>query len=220
MKTVRVHRGCIGQAKVVAQEAEPPAPPCRCKKMISYEEANYKVSIGEAKWVVTSRERGTHIVLCRICARLTDDKEKAHCDLCKGEGRITVPWVWDRPTDKEIVLTGRGGKGFKQKTPRVATIEEEHITYAYVDKDKEALERIKEYANMEQWLFRDKGAAILVNITGKAAKEERVIHNGLSEPPNKRIAHPPGTITFKDGTKNTQWWWETEGRDFDYGRAI
>lgn len=215
-KKVKMHSGCIDQAKVALRRAEPPAPKCRCKKLIDFYEADTLVKQGAAKWVVIKRTRGAVEVTCTFCAQMTD-AEKKTCAKCKGTGLITENKIWE-DFNNDIVLLGDDKEGFKEKTPRVATIEEEHIEGAYVYDIPYVLDRIKEYASMIQESLGDFGAELTA--VDPITQRREIVKPGRPEPVNKKVGHPPGTITFKDGTKNKAWWWELEGRDVDYGRAI
>jgi hypothetical protein len=181
---VKVHSGCIGQANVSLRRAEPPAPKCRCKKKIDYAEANDLVAQGVAKWVVTKRERGVEEVRCHFCTSMSNVERKS-CDNCHGTGKTSVARVWET-FNNDIVRLGDDREGFKEVTPRVASIEEEHIEGAYVNKVAHVIERIKEYASMIQealaWFgpfFRCKMGARL-----RDAKTGEVIEPGIPEPPD------------------------------------
>jgi hypothetical protein len=170
---------------------EPPANKCNCRKFISYKKADEKVKNGEARWVVTARERGTQEEICSLC---NGDPEVKNCAKCEGNGKYLVPAVWDT-YNNDIALTSQSSYDKKEKkyrpalamkTPRVATIESEHIERAYVENVKEAKERIEEYG----YLILDARAFIGPNR----------IPAIIPEPANNP----------KTG----------EGRDYDYGRAI
>jgi hypothetical protein len=124
-----------------------------------------------------------------------------------------VPAVWDT-YDDNIVLINHRTKTNKVSTPRVATIESEHIERAYVDGVKEAAERIEEYGQLIQWVLQEKGAEM------KDSKTKQIIIKGKPEPLNVRVTYPPGTIIFKDGSTNRSWYSTVDGPDFDFGRAL
>ncbi len=212
MAKVKIHEGCIGQANVALRRTEPPAPKCRCKKMIDFHDADTLVKQGMAKWVVTKRDRGAIEVPCPMCLQMSDVERKT-CGKCKGTGKTVENRIWESFND-DIVLLGDDKEGFKQVTPRVATIEVNHIEGAYIYEYPYVLDRIKEYGTMIQWALQDFGAQIKDGETGEE------IMPGRPEPRNERKSYPPGTITFKDGTTNKCWWWTAEGRDYDYGRTI
>ena len=183
---------------------------CRCRKLVEYAVANEMVKFGEAMWIVVSRERGMQTVTCPLCGPTDISKS---CDVCKGTGVTEVPAVWDTYTE-DIVLINHRTKTNKVSTPRVATIESEHIERAYVDGVKEAAERIEEYGQLIQWTLQEMGAEM------RDSKTKEVVLEGRPEPLNVRVSYPPGTITFKDGSKNKSWYWTVDGPDFDYGRAL
>ncbi|VVB50895.1 Uncharacterised protein [uncultured archaeon] len=190
MKRVKVHH-CISQEMVAQQIEEPPARKCRCREMIEYKEADQKVKKGEARWTVVGRERGEHKVVCPMCG---NKPEIRNCANCSGTGTVVEPVIWET-FGADIVLVSQAAADPKEKkyrpalamkTPRVATIESEHIELAYVDGNKEAQERIEEYGR----LILDARAFVGPNRL-PAIK---------SEP--------------KDNASRS------EGRTFDYGRAI
>ena len=183
---------------------------CRCRKLVEYAVANEMVKFGEAMWFVVSRERGIQTVTCPLCGPKDPSKS---CDLCKGTGVTEAPAVWDTYTE-DIVLINHRTKTNKVSTPRVATIESEHIERAYVDGVKEAAERIEEYGQLIQWTLQEMGAEM------RDSKTKEVVLEGRPEPLNIRVSYPPGTITFKDGSKNKSWYWTVDGLDFDFGRAL
>ena len=190
MKDSRVHT-CISQEMVSQGLEEPPARKCNCRKFISYKRADTKVKNGEARWVVTARERGTQEEVCSMCAASPDVK---NCAKCEGKGKYLVPAVWDI-YNNDIALTSQSSYDKKEKkyrpalamkTPRVATIESEHIERADVENVKEAQERLEEY-----------GYLIL---------EARA------------FIGPDKTPAIKDEPADNP---KTgEGRNYDYGRAI
>lgn len=201
MKIIRVHY-CQGQEMVAQRLAEPPAKKCSCRKLISREEANELVKNGAAKWCVTKRERGTHEAICSLCK---GSKEVKNCAKCRGTGKTLEAAVWDT-YNHDIVLVSRESVDEKekkyrpaiaQKTPRVATIEEEHIVRAYVDggpEAKDAAERIEDYGYMSQIVLQEQGAALVHKPTGF------VLVEGKPEPKDDRS--------------------KGEGRAYDYGRKI
>jgi len=129
---------------------EPPAKKCTCRKFISYKKADEMVKRGEARWTVTGRERGTREVVCSLCG---GNPEIKNCASCRGTGKHTVAAVWDT-YNYDIVRVSQASADLKEKkyrpalamkTPRVATIESEHIERAYVEGVPEAASRIEEY---------------------------------------------------------------------------
>ena len=209
---VKVHSGCIGQANVALRRAEPPAPKCRCKKLMDFHAADLLVKQGTAKWVVTKRTRGSIETACSMCESMSPVERKT-CGKCKGTGKVVENRIWE-DYNNDIVLIADDKEGFKQMTPRVATIEKSHIEGAYVYDTPYVLDRIKEYASMIQEALQEFGAELKDGQTGE------VVVPGRPEPVDERKSYPPGSITFSDGTKNKTWWHTAEGRRFDYGRAL
>jgi hypothetical protein len=145
----KVH-SCHGQEAVVLQEQEPPAEKCNCRQIIAIYKATRLVKEGAAKWIVASRSRGVRDVVCDLC---NGNKEIVNCAQCGGDGIMEESYVEDIP-GTDIVYTSadpvdeeerKKRKWLAPKTPRVATIESEHIERAYVYENKEAQERIEEY---------------------------------------------------------------------------
>jgi hypothetical protein len=150
----RVH-SCRGQIAIAEGSKEPPAPKCRCRKYIDLAKATEMVKNGDASWVIISRSQEAVQETCRLCS---GDPEVKNCANCRGTGKETVIKT-DSPRDdsNDIVLVSRvpadkrdkkRSSALAMKTPRVATIEEEHITLAYVLEVKEAAERIEEYGRL------------------------------------------------------------------------
>jgi hypothetical protein len=190
MSVSRVHH-CISQEMVSQGLEEPPAKKCTCRKFIPYKKADEMVKKGEARWVVTSRERGTREETCALCGGNTEIK---NCASCRGTGKHIVAAVWDT-YNYDIVLVSQASADLKEKkyrpalamkTPRVATIESEHIERAYVEGVPEAAERIEEYGR----LILDARAFV---------GPSRIPAIGVEPENNAKKA---------------------EGRDYDYGRAI
>ena len=193
---------------VAMGKLEPRRKTCRCRKIVDWKTANEMVKLGEAMWFVVARERGVQTVTCPLCGPVDPSKS---CEVCHGGGTAEVPAVWDTYTD-DIVLINHRTKTNKVSTPRVATIESEHIERAYVMDNPEAQARIEEYGQLIQWTLQELGAEM------RDTKTKEVILEGKPEPYNLRMSYPPGTLTFSDGSKNKSWYWTVEGRDLDYGR--
>src|SRR5882672_5344814 len=122
MKPSKVHT-CVFQEQVAMDKKEPNvAKKCKCQQVIEYKEANDRVKWGEALWVVTKRERGAEE---RICTHCHGDDPRS-CDKCKGTGKINVGVVWDT-YNGDIVLVNHRTKTNRISTPKVPTIESEHI---------------------------------------------------------------------------------------------
>jgi RecJ-like exonuclease len=170
---------------------EPPAKKCKCREKIDYKKADAKVKAGEARWVVTARERGTREVPCSLC---NGSEEVKNCAQCSGTGKQTESVVWDT-YNYDIVLVSQASADASEKkyrpalamkTPRVATIESEHIERAYVEGNKDAADRIEEYG-------------MLILDARTYVGKNRIPAIGV-EPPDDP----------KTGT----------GRNYDFGRAI
>lgn len=198
---------------------EPPAKKCTCRKFIPYRKADELVKNGVAAWAVVKRERGTQEVTCPLCS---GNPEVKNCAQCGGSGKIIKAVVWDT-YNYDIVFVSEASVDPKEKkyrpalalkTPRVATIEEEHIFRAYVEDLREAAERIEEYGYLIQWNLQERGAEMRDRETGEQ------FFPGIPEPENTVVSYPPGSITFKDGSTNKSWHWTVEGRNRDWGRAI
>lgn len=230
MAQSRVH-SCTFQELVAMGKMEPRASKkCNCRKLVDYAEANEMVKFGEALWVVVERERGGQETSCKLCQGF---EPSPNCEVCKGTGRMTIPVSWDT-YNTDIVMVNHRTKSARFSTPRVPTIESKHIIRAYVEGNAAAAQRIEEFNQLTQEQAHEYGASLSVRITRKrvgqlykvgdteylTALDMREVRSGLPEPPNSSKGFPPGTITFKDGTKNKTWYWKQDGRDVDFGRAI
>ena len=189
---VKVHSGCIGQANVALRRAEPPAPKCRCKMRMYFHDADVLVKQGVAKWVVTRRTRGSIETACSMCESMSPVERKT-CGKCKGTGKVVENRIWE-DYNNDIVLIADDKEGFKQMTPRVATIEEEHIEGAYIYNIPYVLDRIKEYASMIQSYLSSLGAEL------KDRETKETVEPGHPEPSND----PDNGI----------------GERYDYGRPV
>ncbi|HXQ37222.1 MAG TPA: hypothetical protein VN843_24645 [Anaerolineales bacterium] len=227
-RKVKMHSGCMGQELVAKRLAEPPAPPCRCKKMVDYAYANELVKRNEASWVITSVKAVEAEVDCSLCSKKTEVEKKTLivCGECGGTGKVKEPREIKSYNDDIVLLSSVSvdpkNKKYRwntrAKTPRVPTIEKKHIIRAYIDNLKYAAQRIEEYRTMIQEELGEFGAELKA-INSETQKTE-IVKPGNPEPTDRRIAYPPGSITFSDGTTNKSWWWELEGRGVDYGRAM
>lgn len=152
MSVSRLHH-CPNQVNIAEGKDEPPAIKCRCRKYVSLHEATRMVKIGEASWIITKRTLAAIDEVCNLCH---GDPEMKNCANCGGRGKVpgTVEVVEE---GNDIVLVSRLPADIKEKkrssalamkTPRVATIEENHILLAFVEGVKEAAERIEEYGRM------------------------------------------------------------------------
>jgi hypothetical protein len=127
---------------------------CTCRKRITLAEATKMVEKGFAQWLILSTTYVTGMEPCPICQNA---EIKKNCQHCKGAGEIekTYP-IRKHGNDIVLVTTGspddKGMMVYKpvlsKQTPRVATIEEEHILRAYCSNNKDEQERIDEYGLM------------------------------------------------------------------------
>ena len=210
MSVSRIHY-CISQEAIAQGEQEPPAKKCRCRKIISLADATALVKVGEAKWVVKERRRGEKSVICRLCHA---DPEVKNCAQCEGSGKQLVSFVEDIP-GLDIVYTSsdpvdesekKKRKWLAPKTPRVATIESEHLELAFSD----ALIKTKVNGRLEvTWATNDKPA--------EAARDRikeygRLILDARSFVGKDRI--PAIGVEPVDNPETG------EGRNYDFGRAI
>jgi hypothetical protein len=152
MKLSIVHH-CVSQEYVAQRFEEPPALKCRCRKQIPLSKATEMYKNGEAKWVVTKRTRTPGFEICSLC---NGDPEMKKCANCGGSGVQAGTELYEEYAN-DIVLVSRAAvdktekkyrPALAMKTPRVATIEEEHIELAYVDGMLEAAQRIEEYGRL------------------------------------------------------------------------
>jgi hypothetical protein len=152
MSVSKLHH-CPGQISIAEGTKEPPAPNCRCRKYVGLSEATRMVKNGEASWVILKRTWEPAEAICHLCGA---DPEIKNCANCNGKGKEpTTAVIEDYGNDLVLISTPPADKKEKKrsstlakKTPRVATIEEEHITLAYVLGVKEAAERIEEYGRL------------------------------------------------------------------------
>jgi hypothetical protein len=210
MGVSRIHY-CIGQEAVAQGEQEPPAKKCRCRKIISLADATALVKVGEAKWVVKERKRGEKSVICRLCHA---DPEVKNCAQCGGTGKQMIAFVEDIP-GLDIVYTSsdpvdeaekKKRKWLAPKTPRVATVESEHLELAYSD----ALIRTKINGRTTvAWATNDK--------TAEAARE-RIEEYGRLIIDARHFVGKDRVPTIKPEPADNPM--TGEGRNCDYGRAI
>jgi hypothetical protein len=200
MRLAKVH-SCQRQERIARGKADPPAKACRCNKFVSYEEANEMVEAGDALWVIVEVEHGTVNVPCRFCRETEDTKT---CEQCHGTGEETKFHAWAKyHPNGDIVLARHASKN--ASTPRVPTIEAEHIVYAYVNEDPKAAARIEEY--------------------GKLTLEARIWPGPSVCKHNPkftcdRCGLPKGTRINVIGVEPPDNPKTGEGRKYDFGRAI
>jgi hypothetical protein len=212
MRLSKVH-DCVSQEMVAQGLEEPPAKKCRCRRKIEYKQADQMVKKGEARWVVVGRERGTQDQICTICG---GDATIKNCANCGGKGKIVVAAVWET-YNYDIVLVAQASFDLKEKkyrparamkTPRVATIESEHIERAYVEGVPEAAARIEEYGML---IVKEQLRQLAVGLSNEEFDAAwREYEDGKCNSPL------PVPIRFEpENNLKTG-----EGRDCDYGRAV
>jgi hypothetical protein len=238
MSECRVH-SCIFQQRVVAKKAQPsPLRRCPCRRVVSQVEADQLVKWGEADLLVVAREKKTVSKSCKIC---DGGDTKTSCSFCEKTGKMLVTDI-NEVYGRDIVLKAHRTKTNRVSTPRVPTIEAKHILRAYVSNESRAIvaaaartvtEDEADLDDTGRYSFTPLG---YVSPAQKEQAQQRIDEYGLmvlearakyvsgEEPKSKRIAHKPGTLIvgYENGNPvyNKNWWWEVEGRDADYGRAI
>jgi hypothetical protein len=157
---------------------------CKCRRYVTNEKAEELIGDGFAAYVIKSLSTITVEEACPICAG-TDIKKS--CRLCGKSGKV----------EREKVHLELGEDIYMRpflKTPRTATIEEEHIEYAMVKGDKDALKRIELYNDLNQISLAKLGAELRNPKTGE------IVVEGTPEP--------------EDDPE------EWRGRNFDWGKSI
>jgi hypothetical protein len=150
---VKIHH-CVGQELVIQGLAEPPAKKCKCRERISLARATVLVDRGEAAWVVESRIYELGFIMCDLCR---GDKTFKNCPNCQNTGKVERVLPWPKFNNEVVRISRRPidpnerkqSSGLAIKTPRVATIEEEHIYRTYVEGKRSAQLRIEEYGDLE-----------------------------------------------------------------------
>src|SRR4029077_1173337 len=167
---------------------------------------------GQARWIVVARERGTREVVCSLCG---GNPEVKNCASCKGAGKHTVAAVWDT-YNYDIVLVFQSAYDPKEKkyrpalalkTPRVATIESEHIERAYVEGVPEAAARIEEYGML---IIKEQIRQLTEGLTNEQFDEAWKEYE-------ERDFHAPAFPIRPEPADNPK---TGEGRNYDFGRAI
>ncbi len=182
IKKIRVHT-CNSEIEGYIQKK------CRCRKFVTLEKAAELIDNGYANNIITSFNVIDVTEVCSVCAGL--DLYKKSCKQCNKTGE----------TSKKFSQAVYGEDIYMRpflKTPRTATIEEEHVEYAYVKGDKDAIKRIELYQELNREALVELGAGIVrKTLTGKILE---VVIEGHPEP--------------EDDAKKWQ------GRTYDYGRSI
>ena len=210
---------CPEQISIAVGDSEPPAPNCRCRKYISTEAARKKVESEEASWIIISRRKAEIEMPCHLCHA---DPEVKKCANCNGSGKETkmvliprygndIVLVSRRPADKK---EKKRSSSLAKKTPRVATIEAEHILRAYVSDEARYIVEMAEHQGQKiRKLIEDrtspqaaKAARDRIEEYGRLILDARM-YVGLNRIP-AIIAEP------EDDAKTRT------GRRYDYGRAM
>jgi hypothetical protein len=202
MSVSRLHY-CIDQIRIAERTLEPPAAKCLCKKYIPLSQATEMVRRGEASWVVIKRSQEAVEAVCSLCH---GDPEVKNCANCGGKGKVSgTAVIEDYGNDLVLISTPPADKREKKRssalakrTPRVATIESEHLERAYsgsLTKDKP-----------RQWRGQGQEARDRIEEYGRLILDARMFVGKARIP--AIVAEPED-----DQSKG-------QGRRFDYGRAI
>jgi len=182
IKTVRVHT-CNQRSEGYIEKK------CRCRKFVTHEVAAELMDDGYAKNIITLRKWIEIQIACPMCSG--QEQFKRSCGMCGKTGVALVPKLYEE-YGEDIYM-----RPFL-KTPRTATVEEEHVEYAYVKGDKDAIKRIELYNELTLESLAGLGAAVIRKAhTGKVL--ETVVEG-----------HPEPEDDPKKG----------HGRTYDYGRSI
>jgi len=162
--------------------------------------------------------------------------------------QVSRPDLDEKKRKHRMILLKRTASQKKPaiKTPRTPTIEANHILRAYVpdiiqdivkavDSNTGVWDNENENGSSTAPLMYNrerttpamaKAARKRIEDYGDMILEARAFIGPLEllaikpEPLDEFKSYPPGSITFRDGTKNKSWYWTVEGRSLDYGRAI
>jgi hypothetical protein len=158
---------------------------CRCRKYVTREEADKLKDDGVAANIIT----GVNIVeikeRCPICD--ASPSLQKSCKMCDKTGEVlgkTIQCEYGDDIYMRPVL----------RTPRTATVEKNHIEYAYVKGDRDAAKRIELYHHLDQLSLAKLGAQL------RDPQTNEILFEGTSEP--------------SDNSEKEQ------GRHYDYGRPI
>ena len=158
---------------------------CKCRKFATLAKAEQLKDDGYAANVMVSYKTIKVEEPCPICNN--EPNLTRSCGLCGKTGQVfKEKYLFEYGED--IYMTPF------QRTPRTATVEEEHIEYAYIQGDRDAVRRIELYHQLDQLALAKIGA----ELTDSKTKE--VLLDGSPEPANN-----PKLAT---------------GRDYDWGRSI
>lgn len=158
--------------------------------------------------------------MCPRCSRLSELKRKvpATCSKCRQDNPEVY---WEELACHQLPIPGgtivmisqadekgRFGLALHKRTPRVATVEKQHIIRAVVEGHRQAQQRIEEYD--------------LINLLELYGKPQGG-HDELCRPVEKKIEftlEPEDRYAKFDG-KTKKWDLpDDQGRRYDYGRAI
>ena len=210
MSVSRVH-SCPQQIKVAEGRLEPPSGKCRCRKYIGIKKATEMVKNGEASFIVLKRVWEGSNEICRLCA---GSKEVKKCANCFGKGTEKGTLVRE-DYGNDIVLVSRPPADKKEKkrssalsmrTPRVATVESEHLELAYS-------------GSVGTKIVNGKKTRVWINLRPEAqAAQDRIEEYGRLILDARMFVGPNKIPAIKDEPLNDAK--AGTGRDFDYGRAI
>lgn len=195
---------------VVEEKRQPNPNKCslghRCRGLIDWKEADQRVKWGEALWVPISREYVEIKEMCKHCQGA--EVLIKTCGECAGTGKVTVKRTLNKYNgehDDDIVLIAHHTKSNRVSTPRVPTIEDEHMYRAYVDGNREAQERIQEYG--------------LLVLEARAFPGPRECRH-RPEFKCSRCPLPKGEKEYVIGTEPADDARTGTGRKYDFGRAV
>lgn len=160
MRTSRVHH-CFHQ-----ELGEPRPAKCRCRELIDLAEATSRVKDGVAQWIVVERidTGAVRRYECDICDG--GDKFTTSCRKCDGSGVVLERVFFEKNHPTDIVVASVASIGVKKglevyryahfkQVPRAATIEKAHMQRAFLDGDKEEIQRIEDYGELTKRLWAD-----------------------------------------------------------------
>lgn len=169
------------------------------------------VKNGEASWVILRRFREAAEEVCRLCKA---DPDVKNCANCKGSGKQAITAIReDYGNDLVLISTPPADKREKKrssalakKTPRVATIESEHLEKAFS-------------GAVETRIVNGKRTRVWVNLEPMAqAAQDRIEEYGRLILDARAFVGKDRIPAIKtepaDDPKTGQ------GRRYDYGRAI
>jgi hypothetical protein len=169
------------------------------------------VKNGEASWVVLKRSQRSIDTICHLCHA---DPEVKNCALCGGTGKEATTII-DEDYGNDIVSVSRPPVDKKEKkrssalaakTPRVATIESEHLELAYS-------------GSVETQTVKGKKLRVWIQLEpGAKAAQDRIEEYGRLILDARMFVGAERVPCIKSEPENDSR--KHEGRDFDFGRAI